>query len=277
MADPLEEFLGAARAALPPVEGELEVPGLHEPVEVLRDRWGIPYLSAASTGRPVVRAGVRPGLGAAVPDRARAARGGRTPLGMVLRSHDRGRPVRADGRLPPDRRPRGPALERCVAVDDAAVRRRRPGVGGRHAGPAPGVRDARRRPRPPRGPRDLGGRVRVPRVGAVGQLGRRAAPAAAVRTVRRPRPRGRCCHPRPPRSGSPRDRSPGGCWTGSRVRAARVRTTGSCRVRGPRADGRSWPTTRTCSCSSRRRGSSSICERPGSRPAGWRCRSCPGS
>jgi penicillin G amidase len=48
MADPLEEFLGAARAALPPVEGELEVPGLHEPVEVLRDRWGIPYLSAAS-------------------------------------------------------------------------------------------------------------------------------------------------------------------------------------------------------------------------------------
>ncbi len=49
MADPLDEFLGAARAALPPVEGELEVPGLHEPVEVLRDRWGIPYLSAAST------------------------------------------------------------------------------------------------------------------------------------------------------------------------------------------------------------------------------------
>ena len=48
MADPLEEFLGAARAALPPVEGELEVPGLREPVEVLRDRWGIPYLSAAS-------------------------------------------------------------------------------------------------------------------------------------------------------------------------------------------------------------------------------------
>jgi len=48
MADPLEEFLGAARAALPPVEGELEVPGLHAPVEVLRDRWGIPYLSAAS-------------------------------------------------------------------------------------------------------------------------------------------------------------------------------------------------------------------------------------
>ena len=40
MADPLEEFLGAARAALPPVEGELRVPGPHEPVEVLRDRLG---------------------------------------------------------------------------------------------------------------------------------------------------------------------------------------------------------------------------------------------
>ena len=42
MADPLEEFLDAARAALPPVEGELAVAGLREPVEVLRDGWGSP-------------------------------------------------------------------------------------------------------------------------------------------------------------------------------------------------------------------------------------------
>ena len=48
MADPLDEFLDAARTALPPVEGELAVAGLREPVEVLRDGWGIPYLSAAS-------------------------------------------------------------------------------------------------------------------------------------------------------------------------------------------------------------------------------------
>ncbi|HEY3264463.1 MAG TPA: penicillin acylase family protein, partial [Actinomycetota bacterium] len=48
MADPLEEFLDAARTALPLVEGELAVAGLREPVEVLRDGWGIPYLSAAS-------------------------------------------------------------------------------------------------------------------------------------------------------------------------------------------------------------------------------------
>ena len=48
MADPLEELREAARAAIPPVEGEVAVPGAAEPVEVLRDRWGIPYLSAAS-------------------------------------------------------------------------------------------------------------------------------------------------------------------------------------------------------------------------------------
>ena len=48
MTDPLEELREAARAALAPVQGEVTVPGLAEPVEVLRDRWGIPYLSAAS-------------------------------------------------------------------------------------------------------------------------------------------------------------------------------------------------------------------------------------
>ena len=48
MADPLDELREAAREALPPYEGELEVPGLGGPVEVLRDRWGIPYLSAGS-------------------------------------------------------------------------------------------------------------------------------------------------------------------------------------------------------------------------------------
>jgi penicillin amidase len=48
VSDPLEGFRDAARAALPRVDGELAVPGLREPVEVLRDRWGIPYLTAAS-------------------------------------------------------------------------------------------------------------------------------------------------------------------------------------------------------------------------------------
>ncbi|HJS26080.1 MAG TPA: penicillin acylase family protein [Actinomycetota bacterium] len=48
MTDPLEEMRSAARESLPPEEGELSVPGLESPVEVLRDRWGIPYLSAGS-------------------------------------------------------------------------------------------------------------------------------------------------------------------------------------------------------------------------------------
>ena len=48
MADPLEEIREAARGALAPVEGEVAVPGLAESVEVLRDRWGVPYLSAGS-------------------------------------------------------------------------------------------------------------------------------------------------------------------------------------------------------------------------------------
>ncbi len=46
--DPMDEVRNAARAALPPLEGELRVRGLREPVEVLRDRWGIAYVSAGS-------------------------------------------------------------------------------------------------------------------------------------------------------------------------------------------------------------------------------------
>lgn len=44
----VDELRAAAEAALAPLEGELEVPGLREPVEVLRDRWGIPYVTASS-------------------------------------------------------------------------------------------------------------------------------------------------------------------------------------------------------------------------------------
>lgn len=38
-----------ARAALPPVEGELKLRGLTEPVEVLWDRWGVPHVYAQNT------------------------------------------------------------------------------------------------------------------------------------------------------------------------------------------------------------------------------------
>jgi penicillin amidase len=46
--DWVEQVVEAARAALAPTEGEIAVPGLEAPVEVLRDRWGVPYVTAAS-------------------------------------------------------------------------------------------------------------------------------------------------------------------------------------------------------------------------------------
>ncbi|MFN2589784.1 MAG: penicillin acylase family protein, partial [Actinomycetota bacterium] len=46
----MAEMLRAkARAALPPVEGELRVRGLQQPVEVIRDRWGVPHVYAQNT------------------------------------------------------------------------------------------------------------------------------------------------------------------------------------------------------------------------------------
>ncbi len=48
MADWLEDLRAAAAAAVPPWEGELDLPGLIEPVEVLRDEHGIAHITAAS-------------------------------------------------------------------------------------------------------------------------------------------------------------------------------------------------------------------------------------
>lgn len=49
MADEVVEMLReAARAALPPMEGELSIGGLEGPVEVHRDRWGVPHIYASS-------------------------------------------------------------------------------------------------------------------------------------------------------------------------------------------------------------------------------------
>ncbi len=48
MSDFVEQLREVARASLMPEDGELAAPGLSEPVEVLRDRWGVPYISAAS-------------------------------------------------------------------------------------------------------------------------------------------------------------------------------------------------------------------------------------
>ncbi len=45
---PLEQAREAAHEALPPVEGEVAVAGLGRPVEVIRDRWGVPHVYAES-------------------------------------------------------------------------------------------------------------------------------------------------------------------------------------------------------------------------------------
>jgi penicillin G amidase len=37
-----------AKAGLPPIEGQLRVEGLHAPVEVIRDRWGVPHVYATN-------------------------------------------------------------------------------------------------------------------------------------------------------------------------------------------------------------------------------------
>src|SRR5262249_26443895 len=38
-----------ASAVLARLEGEIKVPGLKEPVEVLRDRWGVPHIYAKNS------------------------------------------------------------------------------------------------------------------------------------------------------------------------------------------------------------------------------------
>jgi penicillin G amidase len=48
MGEMTEMFREQARRALPQVEGELRVPGLREPVDVVRDRWGVAHVTAAN-------------------------------------------------------------------------------------------------------------------------------------------------------------------------------------------------------------------------------------
>ena len=43
-----EQVRESAQRALPPVEGELSVPGLVDGVEVIRDRWGVPHVYASN-------------------------------------------------------------------------------------------------------------------------------------------------------------------------------------------------------------------------------------
>ena len=46
MSEWADMMLEQARRGLAPVEGEVRLPGLRSPVEVIRDRWGVPHISA---------------------------------------------------------------------------------------------------------------------------------------------------------------------------------------------------------------------------------------
>ncbi len=48
MSEWAELMLEQARAGLAPVDGEVRLPGLRRPVEVIRDRWGVPHIFAES-------------------------------------------------------------------------------------------------------------------------------------------------------------------------------------------------------------------------------------
>ena len=48
MSDFVDQLRDVAAASLFPEAGEFIAPGLVEPVEVLRDAWGVPYITAAS-------------------------------------------------------------------------------------------------------------------------------------------------------------------------------------------------------------------------------------
>src|SRR5436190_24200862 len=42
------QFIVQAKSVLAQIEGEIKIPGLKEPVEVLRDKWGVPHIYAKS-------------------------------------------------------------------------------------------------------------------------------------------------------------------------------------------------------------------------------------
>jgi penicillin amidase len=44
------------QAALPDVRSTLHLPSLHQPVDICRDRWGIPHIRAASEHDAFLRA-----------------------------------------------------------------------------------------------------------------------------------------------------------------------------------------------------------------------------
>ena len=45
-ATPPQSLLEVASESLAQIDGEIEIPGLREPVEIIRDEWGVPHIYA---------------------------------------------------------------------------------------------------------------------------------------------------------------------------------------------------------------------------------------
>ncbi len=245
----------AARAALPPVEGELashQASSRHGRGPA--GRVGDPLPVRLVAGRPVVRARVRAGVGRLVPDRARVARGRRAPLGMVLGL--RSRPTSSPGAVGFHRdRVREAGRWAGIAVDDAASSRSRR-EGARVGRAMPARRSSTRCSGwPPSSPSRGAGRRRssfhLARGLSMQTLGRQAL-RLGCRAVRR-RDREAASAPAVDPPSSRRARSRGSCWTGSAF--ARAWGSNSWVVSGSRTAS-SAPAAgqrvRTCSCSNRR-------------------------
>ena len=278
MSDFVEQLREVASASLLPENGELTVSGLAEPVEILRDRWGVPYISAASLddlwfAQGFVTAGER-----------------LFQMDLLLRAASgRLSEVFADRTLADDRFARTIGFSRTgrSSPPDGTTPHTR-STPGSARGARRGWRRCRRHPSstpcstwpracrpttPERGRR----RSSTWRGGSPG-TGTRSCSARRSPNVSGPT-RSACSSRRcrPIRRRSPRARSRVACSTSSRARRARGRTIGWWRVRARRPASRCSRTTRTCSPCSPARGSRCTSALPGTRRAAWRSRSRPAS
>ena len=210
MSDFVEQLREVAAASLLPEDGELTAPGSRRAGRGPPRPMGRAVHQRRVARRPVVRAGVRHGRRAPVPDRPAAPRRERAPVRGLRRPDARGRPVRADDRLPPHRRDARRGMGRRLDGDARPVPRGVRGVDRADAG-APGrVLAAGHGPeRPHRRCGRVGGGVRVPGVGALRQLGQGAAPHARSANGWDPTPSARSCR-----------RSRPTCRTSRRARSA---------------------------------------------------------
>ena len=280
MSDFVEQLREVAAASLLPEDGELAAPGLAEPVEVLRDRWGVPYISAASLddlwfAQGFVTAGRTP-----VPDRPAAPRRERPPVRGLRRPDARGRPVRADDRLPPHGRDARRRMGRRLEGDARPVPRGMRRLDRADAGASGRVLAAGHWPR--RVPTDDAGAWAAAFVylawGLSGNwdkellrtaIGERLGPDA-VGALLPPLPSDLPHIPAGSLGGRLLDDLP-------RPRGRGFERLGRVRVRAPPPGNRCSRTTRTCSRSSPARGSRCTSALRGTRRAAWRSRSRPAS